>query len=236
MSRTFGQWFRFLAVCVAVGVMVTAMHASLGVTKEEVRNEVRMSVDPTVLPIVLHDGSIAQVPTEDDSAIDGENSLPPDSADETSPQSSQTAAKETQSEPVVVTEPEPESASAPAPAAKPTPKTAPKSATGPGTVNAVNLAENATGFTITVQANKPVGDTSYMNLNNPKRLVIDLRDKWSFNARNVIRSKGVVKHIVIGEHPDRLRLVVHFNTPPKGRLNPSFTRTGKTLEVNVPLP
>lgn len=224
MSRTFGQWFRFLAACMAVGFMVTTMYASLGVTKDEVRNRVRMTVDFTVLPIVLPDGTEAPVVVEEDpTAIDGESSLPPDNG------APQAAAK-----------PQPPAVSPkPAPKPKVAPEVAPKpvaAVSGPSMIESIRLTESGDSFTITVQANRPVGDTTYLNLSNPKRLVIDLRDKWKFHKRNVIRSKGAVKHIVIGEHKDRLRLVVHFNTPPKGQLAPQFKRSGNTLKVSVPLP
>jgi hypothetical protein len=249
MSRTFGQWFRFLGACVAVGFLVSTMYASLGATRggeagDDVRNEVRMEVDFTVLPVVLPDGS-ETVPPMDPDAIDGESTLPPESAVPQQavmeppkpapvPEPSPTPAPAPASSPAPSPAPEP----APAPAPEPAPASAPApvAKTGPGTIRSVSLDESADGFTITVRADREVGDTSYMNLDNPRRLVIDLRAGWKLATRNVVRSKGVVKHIVIGEHPDRLRMVVHFNTAPKDRLTPSFSRTGTALEIRVESP
>lgn len=66
MSKPFRQWILFAAVLLVVGVMVSAMTASLGVTAETVRHEVRMPVDFTVLPVVLPDGSESPaMPPED---------------------------------------------------------------------------------------------------------------------------------------------------------------------------
>lgn len=237
MSRTFGQWFRFLAACVAVGFLISTMYASLGVTKEEardqVRNEVRMAVDFTVLPVVLPDGSEAPATAmPDPDAIDGESSLPPETAEPS--QAAVQPAPTPDPAPAPAPAPEPEPTPAPKPAPKPEP--APVAAvTGTGTVSSIKLAETPDSFTITLNADRPVGDTSYLNLDSPKRLVIDLRNKWVLKTANVVRSKGTVKHIVVGEHKDRLRLVVHFNKPLKGRLQPTFTRTGTVLKVTVPL-
>ena len=253
MSRTFGQWFRFLGACVVVGFLVSTMCASLGATRGEVRSEVRMSVDFTVLPIVLPDGTETPASVDSD-AIEGEETLPPET-----PASQQAVAPPAPSvepvpeqpvqppsepasasvpEPVIVPAPAPEPVPAPEPAPAPKPAPAPPVAApaGSGNITAVSLAENDNGFTLTIRADRPVGDTSYMNLDGPRRLVVDLRGEWKLATRNVVRSKGAVKHIVMGEHPDRLRLVVHFTRPPKGRLAPLFTNSGTTLEVVVAFP
>lgn len=231
MSRTFGQWFRILVTCMAVGVLFSTVYSLSGAAREGARSEVRRAVDFTVLPIVLPDGSESLPPTDAD-AIEGETTLPPE------PASSQQAAVPT-SEPAPIPGPAPEPEPAPVPVPESAPAPAPKPApvaAEPGTVKRIGLAERQGGFTLTVRADRAVGDTSYLNLDNPRRLVIDLRDKWKLATRNVIRSKGAVKHVVVGEHPDRLRLVIHFNKAPKSRIIPLFTRAGTTLKVTVAYP
>ncbi|MBG0790180.1 MAG: AMIN domain-containing protein [Desulfovibrionaceae bacterium] len=241
MSRTFGQWFRFLAACAASVFLVSAVFVSMGAADGEARNEVRMSVDFTVLPVVLPDGSEAMPPADPD-AIDGEATLPSEGTGPgqaaVKPDTEPTPVPIPESAPALDPAPKPE----PGPISDPAPKPAAESASapapvaGPGIIKSVGLAESRDGFTITLKADRRVGDTSYLNLDNPRRLVIDLRTPWKLDAKNVVRSKGAVKHIVIGEHPDRLRLVVHFSAPPKGRLEPVFTRTGTTLKIAVALP
>ncbi len=228
MSRTLGQWSRFLGACAAVGFLISVLSACPGMAKEDARSQVRMEVDFTVLPVVLPDGSEAPPPADPD-AMEGEASLPPDSAD---PQQAAVEPEKPAMEqtPPPVPEPEPE------PAPKPKPAPDPVAANAPGIVKSVELDENGDGFTITVRANREIGDTSYLNLDNPRRLVVDLRDGWTLNVKNVVRSKGRIKHIVIGEHPDRLRLVVHFNANPGGRLVPDFSRDGATLRIRVAYP
>lgn len=229
MSRTSGQWIRFLGACVVVGFLISTMCASLGAT-QEVRNKVRMSVDFTVLPIVLPDGSEAP-PLVDSDAIKGEETLPPEPS---APQVAEQAEPGSPA-PVPAPKPAPQPEPTPTPRPKPEPSPAP-TPSGPALVKSVKLKENATGFVITIRADRAVGDTSYMNLGNPRRLVIDLRNKWRLGTRNVIRSKGAVKHIVIGEHPDRLRLVIHFNKSFKGRLDPVIKRSGSVLRISVTFP
>jgi len=234
--RIFGQWFRFITACAVVGFMISTFCASPGLTGERERSEVRMTVDFTVLPIVLPDGSEAPAMPADPAAINGEASLPPDMSDRQAPKPDLAAAEQPGSElPPLAPEPPPVPKPAPQPEPKPVPTpTLEGGAMSTGTVQSIELAATGTGFSITVHADRPVGDTTYMNLTNPRRLVIDLREKWDFKGRNVIRSKGNVKHIVIGEHPDRLRLVIHFNTPPESGLKPAFLRKDTMLKVSVP--
>jgi len=204
---------------IVVGLAVFVLHTGIGVTRDEDHSQLRMAVDPTVIPVVLPDGT--ETPIAE--SVEPEAPL-------------QEEAKAETPAPAAPEQPVAEPASAPKPAPKPAAKTASKS-TGKGTVRAISLNETATGFTVTILADRPIGDTSYMNLSGPRRLVIDLREGWKLNAKNVVRGKdGAVKHIVIGNHPDRLRLVVHFTTPPAGKLNPEFERTGNSLKVTIPLP
>ncbi|MEF2229780.1 MAG: AMIN domain-containing protein, partial [Pseudodesulfovibrio sp.] len=114
---------------------------------------------------------------------------------------------------------------------------APAPAARPGTVTAVSLQSAADGFALTITGDRPIGDTSYLNLANPRRLVVDLRQAWKLGTRNVVRAdSGVVRHVVAGEHPDRLRFVIHFRTPPAKGLEPRITREGNRLIVRVARP
>lgn len=221
MSRTVGERILFGAMIVVVGLVIFILHAGIGVTRDQDNGQVRMTVDPTVLPVVLPDGSESPASSA---------TLDPDTANATE------VAEDTEPPATPAPEETPQAQAPPAPES--TPETKPASPTGAnaGTVQSVTLENTATGFTITVTANAPIGDTSYMNLSGPHRLVVDLRENKTSKAKNVVRvADGPVKHVVVGEHPDRLRLVVHFRTPPATRLTPQFTRTGNTLKITVPL-
>ena len=171
---------------------------------------VRMAVDPTVLPpIVLEDD-------EPPLLVEDMNATQPTEADAVvfEPSSSTPAAK---------TKPQPEAAAA-------------EPATG-GEAFDLRLTGTPDGFVVTVRGSVPIGDTSYFALADPPRLVIDLRGAWRYNGDNVLRpDDSRVKHAVVGEHPDRLRLVIHLAQQPAGRLAPVFSRSGRELAVSVKLP
>ena len=209
MFKTFRQRVLMAALMVAAVFAATALLASSGTAEDEVRNEVRMTVDYTVLPLLK---------AEETEPVAPEPAAPP-TAPPSAPEPAETAA---------APEPAPEPKTEPAPAAKPAPMK------GPGQVASISLKETAQGFTLTIATDRPVTETTYMNLANPRRLVLDLKGRWSYLAGNVIRSEAMVKHIVIGEHPDRLRLVVHYRTPPTGNVKPEFTSDGNRLSISVP--
>jgi hypothetical protein len=188
-----------------------------------------MAVDSTVLPPVENPGA----PLEEESV--SVEPLSSDSTEEGAPVTVIPLQPEKKStSPAVVVTPKPTPRTAPKVETKPATMSKPV-ASGKGEVRKVTVESTNKRFVITVYCDRPVGDTSYLNLDNPKRFVLDLRQPWIHNARNVIRSsKGVVKHVVTGNHSDRFRLVVHFRTPPKGRLVPRIFRDGNKLVVVVP--
>ena len=248
-GRHVGRWALFLASALAVLVFLCA-----GPAHAQGESIVRMAVDPTVLPPVLPpegmDKGVETPPAaakpsaaaqagSPEKTVPGEADLAPEGT---------TPAPSAKPEPPIVTVVEPPLESAPKeapaqeakpapqpPAAKPAPAQAAKPIPGvPGTVRRVTLTSTDHGFTLTLACDRPVGDTTYMNLASPRRLVVDLRQPWKLGTRNVARAAtGMVRHVVAGEHPDRLRFVVHFRTPPKGALSPEFRRVGNTLTVTV---
>lgn len=228
------------AIVLLAGLMGFILHAGQGRTGAGVdANGVRMSVDPTVLPPITTEETASAQQSAAETEENQEMAASSDSAEK--PESAEpTAASEVEETPKAESAQQAEAApKAEAPSeSRPNPPARP-SATSPaaGAIRNVTLESSDKAFVITVTCSRPVGDTTYMNLNNPKRLVIDLRQPWVLQAKNVVRvPEGAVKHLVIGKHPDRTRLVVHFRTPPKGRLSPQFVRTGNTLVVTTPLP
>jgi hypothetical protein len=234
MSISFRHWFLFLAASAMVGLVAVALSARPAPAQDKapagVRNEVRMDVDFTVLPTVLPDGSEAPA----SSAAPPEEPLSPE------PDLPGAAGTAT---PAPAEEPAP--AVAPAAQAPQAPESAPAGRAevpaitpvkGPGAIRSVALDETARGFAIKVVADRPVGRAEFMNLDNPRRLVVDILGKWSHRGGNVLRSEGAVKHLVMGEHPDRFRMVVHFRTPPKKALAPEIRKAGNELHVLVALP
>lgn len=203
---------------VILGVLIMTLRSGMADT-DPTTNEVRQTVDPTVLPPVENPmakarSAEAQPQTTSSEAVTEE------------PLDSETLVAETEpsSEPAAATE---KSNAEPDPAPKPE---------GVGTVTKLDAAIDGKMLIMTVTCDRPVGDTTYLNLDNPRRLVVDMRQPWTLKAPNVVRLKnGPVKHIVAGNHPDKLRLVIHFNQPLKAKLTPEFQRKGNRLIVFIPL-
>lgn len=105
-----------------------------------------------------------------------------------------------------------------------------------GTIRKLALKTGKDGsFSIQVTADAPVGRITYVRLKSPDRFVVDILGSWQLRTRNVIRAKeGMLKHMVAGEHKDRLRLVVHFRTPPASLGKPVIERAGKSATITVP--
>ena len=237
MKIVFGRYIGLMALLLLVGLALAALPG--GSLADDGGDQVRMAVDPTVLPLVGPDG---EIPAAAEGAPAAEPaSAEPASAPEPSPVPESAQAPESAPEPASAPAPKP--APAPAAAPKPMPEPAPAAAAVPvpagkaGAITAVALKSEADGFVLTITADRPVGDTSYLNLENPRRLVVDLRQPWVLRTRNVVRAdSGAVRHVVAGEHPDRLRFVVHFRKAPAGKIDPEFTRSGNTLTVRVAMP
>jgi hypothetical protein len=241
MSNTFRHWFLFPAACAMAGLLALTLTIRPGLAQDQAsegmrdgtRNAVRMDVDFTVLPKVLPDGSEAPAT----SAAPAEEPLTPepelqDAADAAPPAPAEEPAAETPTAPPAA-EPRPAPDPAPAEQAE-VPAIGP--AEGPGVIRSVALDETGQGFAIKVVADRPVGQATFMNLNNPRRLVVDILGKWTRKGVNVLRSEGAVQHLVMGEHPDRFRMVVHFRTPPKKNVTPEIRKAGDELHILVALP
>jgi len=240
MKIVFGRQIGFVALGLFVWLGLAALSGVLmagSVLADDGEGAVvRMAVDPTVLPPV---GPGEGNGDEDANATlsDGAGPTAEAPAPEPPPAPQLAPAPEPAAKPAPAAQPAPavKPAAKPAPAAKSAP--APVPAGQPGMVTAVALDSRPDGFVLTITADRPVGDTSYLNLQNPRRLVVDLRQPWTLKTRNVVRADGgVVRHVVAGEHPDRLRFVIHFRTPPAGGLEPQIARDGNRLIVRVPMP
>lgn len=218
MSKTFGKWAILLGLCLAIAIMANTTFAPSGDAEAPVRNELRMDVDFTILPMVLPDGTETPAqPANNQELGEPEIITPPE-------------------EPQTIAGPNQESIKSQPEIEQPTPLAKTKPTPQVGKVKKVAVKETDTGFVITIQTDRPVSDTSYINLNNPRRLVFDVIGSWEYNNTNVIRLNGSIKHVVVGEHKDRLRLVVHFSTPPENSVKPVVNIADTTLTATIVLP
>lgn len=60
-------------------------------------------------------------------------------------------------------------------------------------------------------SSKAVEHVTWFNQAEPRKLALDLRGEWRKKGAHVLRvDSGPVKNIIVGDHPDRLRLAVEF--------------------------
>ncbi|WP_320171990.1 AMIN domain-containing protein [Maridesulfovibrio sp.] len=79
------------------------------------------------------------------------------------------------------------------------------------------------------------GRVKWFNLNKPRRLVVDILGKWDFKDHSVYRLKScMVEKIVVGEHPDKLRLVFYLKgTEIPARIAPSVKKSSGRLSLGL---
>lgn len=88
-----------------------------------------------------------------------------------------------------------------------------------------------------VATNGPVEQVTFFGVKAPRKLAVDLRGPWRKKGPSVLRfGTGPVKNVVVGEHPDRLRLAVEFR---EGAVDPDMlpkVESGdKGVTVTIPL-
>jgi len=86
-------------------------------------------------------------------------------------------------------------------------------------------------------ANGQVERVTYFGVKSPRKLALDLRGPWRKKGPFVLRyATGPVKDVVVGEHPDRLRLVLEFR---EGAVEPDMQPTveidAKGVTATIPL-
>ncbi|MFW5837795.1 MAG: AMIN domain-containing protein [Desulfovibrionaceae bacterium] len=88
-------------------------------------------------------------------------------------------------------------------------------------------------FTVRVLAQQDIPAATSFVLSDPPRIVVDVQGAWTCPDKPLYRvGPGVVKTVVVGEHPDRLRLVLHLI---EGAATPEYSveRSGAEVVVRV---
>ncbi len=137
------------------------------------------------------------------------------------------------------TEPKPQAKAEPAKAEpKPEPKAEAKPAKASGQAGPIKAAMDGTTLVITIPTTSPPGGVEFLTVFKPKRLALDLMGAWTQRGKaNVLRLNNTqIKHVVVGEHPDKLRLVVHFAAENDTRpVTPKVERTDSGVTIRIPL-
>lgn len=109
---------------------------------------------------------------------------------------------------------------------------------GAGRVTGIKFTRGRSRLTTHLTTSKPVGKVTVFWLENPTRLVVDLRGDWKNEAPRINRfSDYFMYRVILGMHPDRLRVVFKFDDPkaPLGK-RPGLTYTDTGLDIVVDTP
>ncbi|MCJ8502439.1 AMIN domain-containing protein [Desulfatitalea alkaliphila] len=135
----------------------------------------------------------------------------------------------------------PQDPPAPPPVAAPRdvpPPAVPEPTAGPGRLLAYTIThhDEDTGLTARFRTDIPVADPRVFFLADPALWVVDLPGRWTNLAPRVHTSdQGVVGRMVIGEHPDHLRIVFHYRDRdrPRPAAAPVVTRQSQGITVSI---
>ncbi|MFZ5427975.1 MAG: AMIN domain-containing protein [Thermodesulfobacteriota bacterium] len=83
-----------------------------------------------------------------------------------------------------------------------------------GVVNAVKYDPGDVRFQMTLATTAPPEKVTYFFLDNPRRLAVNLQGVWrNLAPRNTEFKSGFIARAAVGEHPDYVRVTLHFRDP-----------------------
>ena len=107
--------------------------------------------------------------------------------------------------------------------------------TGTGELKAIAFSETDDRLVAHLTTSRKADKITVFWLENPTRLVVDLRGDWKNTAQRINRfTDGFMYRVIVGMHPDRLRVVFKFSDPrtPVGE-RPPIVHTAKGLNIVV---
>lgn len=195
-------------------------------------SRVRMEVDPTVLPPIQPPNLPEKANAENgDKASDGSEIAEP--APTAVDVKAEDKVKDAKVEDPTV---DVETATEAADAGESAPVVEVKALAGPGTVESIDVDIAKGRVVLHLHTDRKDVETSSFNLQSPRRLVVDVLGEWRYNKENVLRLESdAIKHVVIGSHPDKLRLVIHFRTDIEDVV-PLIKQEESGLQITIPFP
>lgn len=83
-----------------------------------------------------------------------------------------------------------------------------------GVVNTVKYEPGDARFQMTLVTTAPPEKVTYFFLDNPRRLAVNLQGAWrNLAPRNTEFKSGFIARAAVGEHPDYVRVTLHFRDP-----------------------
>lgn len=106
-----------------------------------------------------------------------------------------------------------------------------------GQVSAPKVSVSANEIVIMLPTTTTVTDTRYLNLDNPRRVALDVMGSWKYSGKKKFAvNKGALEKMEIGKHSDFIRIVLHLTkgAVPK-EIVPRFQLVEGGLKMTVPL-
>ncbi|GFK95774.1 hypothetical protein NNJEOMEG_03642 [Fundidesulfovibrio magnetotacticus] len=80
-----------------------------------------------------------------------------------------------------------------------------------GVIKSVKFEPGDGRFAFTAQTTAPTDKVTYLYLENPRRLAVNLAGAWRYTAsRTAEFAQGPIARAAVGEHPDYVRITLHF--------------------------
>jgi hypothetical protein len=130
----------------------------------------------------------------------------------------------------------------PKPVAPAKPEAKPEAAPAKPAVSAGNvvriIAEEKPGeYVLIIQTNKPPASFQKMFMVDPPRMVLDVAGSWSYNGPlSSATGNDFIRHIRVGKHPDKFRVVLDMSPDAPGKLRgtPTLERVPEGVALKIP--
>ncbi|MFM2478739.1 AMIN domain-containing protein [Celerinatantimonas sp. MCCC 1A17872] len=103
-----------------------------------------------------------------------------------------------------------------------------------GSLNNISFKQGLNDLVTALQMNKPIGLVSSFVISDKKCIVIDVHGKWiNRGSRIYSLKKGPVFKVVIGMHPDKLRLVFYLRKSITTVRKTQIDKKGDNLHISI---
>jgi outer membrane biosynthesis protein TonB len=182
-------------------------NATLAESQDTVRREINNSEAPEVAEAEQADSQKETPEPQQAPNASSQTSAAP-LTDVTEPKTDASAAKPAE-EPTAA---QPETAASPPkkPEAKTAPEPPPPAPKDVARVREPHVDPDSQSLTVRITTEADIPACTWFTMENPRRIVVDVRGAWKCPGPSIYRPGAeTVKTVVIGEHPDRLRVVLH---------------------------
>ncbi|SMF36768.1 AMIN domain-containing protein [Desulfovibrio gilichinskyi] len=106
-----------------------------------------------------------------------------------------------------------------------------------GTLRHFEQVCSNSSLTVKMSLSEPSKKITWFNISKPRKLVVDIHGHWKNFAKSIYRLKGCsVDKIILGEQPDRMRIVFYLNKKDlPAKFKPEIKKVSNHLEIKINL-